>query len=165
MIGNRKSNRQQANSLLLLIFFIAPKLVKATRFTLSPEWALSACPFVSLGLYFLFFTTMSASMFFSGLSGVQSLYSTVLQTSPARCHWLEETHLLHTQVHPEQLPSQPKHAKTSKYRQRTVCLHAQSLPHMYRGPDVMIEQHDFCTSLNFLGQSYWLHLWRLINLY
>ncbi len=89
---------------------------------------------------FPFLRTMSTFVTFSSLNGVQLLCSAALSTSPACCHWLEDTHPFPTQKCPEE-------TKTSKYRQKVVSLHLQSPPHKTRGPEVMIEQHYCCTSL------------------
>ncbi len=82
--------------------FSARKRQKAkARFTLVLEGALHVCCFVSVWLYFLFFTTTSEC-----LNGVQLLFYIHLHA-----HFLEVTHPLSTQNCPNLI-------KTSKTRQR-----------------------------------------------
>ncbi len=53
---------------------------------------------------------------------------------------------------PEIFRAAPETSKTSKYWQRASCFHSQSPPHIYRGPEMLIEQHYFCISLYLISE-------------
>ncbi len=85
---------------------------------------------------------MSTSVIFSGLSGVQSLRS-----QPHLCFvigWGK-----HTPSTLCLIPTRSRISHNIKILAEGRALHAQSPPHMYRGPEVMNEQHYFCIGLLF----------------
>ncbi len=134
-----------------------------TRFTLILKRARFICHFTSPERHFLFFPSMSASIILSSLSGVQPLCSQ--PHLHAVIAWGKPS--------PRPVPSLtgPESTKTLKYRQRAVCLHAHPPQHIYRGPEVTIEQqlldllwtvcilsflclsgHDFFQCIHFMEQ-------------
>ncbi len=121
--------------------FSARKQLKAEpKFTLILKRALSACCFSSPGLYLLFAVAMSAYVILHqvALLSIDS-HTCVLSLSGGN------THISHPET------SRPN--KNIKLQAEGEALHTQLSAHMYRGPEVTIEQDYICISQYFIFQE------------